>query len=239
MKDGVIFARESIRVLRANPYLLIFWIAPLGATVASNIFLAPHITVRMGIICISTFFTACFMHALNHVLEHRTRSILQVTYSCLKRIHLLLAWGIISGAFYELINTEIYDPSWVVFILRVALFLVWPVTTFYVLPIIATEHMTISRIIQLTGHLLKNTFWEVVGGSFYCALILIPAGIINAATIALLYYNYVTLARACALLAICIIYLLNVIYAAFRTVAFYEEYKKPLADVDILQFPQA
>lgn len=239
MKDGVVLARESLRVVRNNLRLLIFWIIPLAATIASNILLEPHITVRMGIVCISIFFTACFMHALNHALEHKTRSILFVTYSSLKRIHLLLAWGLLTGAFYELINIESFDTAWPISILRWALFLAWPVTTFYVLPIIATEHVPVTRIAQLTVHLLKNTLWEVVGGCLYCALILIPVGLLNALTIALLYNNYMTLAQVCALVAICLIYLLNIIYAAFRTVAFYEEYKKPLAEVDIMRFPQA
>lgn len=237
--DGMNLARESAQVVRNNLHLLIFWAIPFATTIASNILLEPHITVRIGIICISTFFTACFMHALNHILEHRTRSIMQVITSCAKRIHLLLIWGLISAAFYELINSEIHDPSWLIFIVRWALFLAWPISTFYLLPIIAIEHEPIGRIGQLTVHLLKNTVWEVVGGSFYCALILLPAGLLNALTIALLYYQHIHLARACALVAICFIYLLNIVYAAFRATMFYEEYKKPLNDVDVWQMPMA
>ncbi|MFI5333309.1 MAG: hypothetical protein ACHQVS_04375, partial [Candidatus Babeliales bacterium] len=232
-------AREGIRVVRDNLYLLIFWIVPLAATIAGNIFLEPHITIRIGIICISTFFTACFIHALNHLLEHRTRSIVQVTYSSLKRIHFILAWGLLSAAFYELINTDTPDSSWIIFIGRWILFLAWPITTFYVLPIIATEHQPITRIAQLTVYLLKSTIFEVIGGSLYCGLILIPAGLLNVLTIALLYYQYPMAAQVCALVAICFIYVLNITYAAFKTAMFYEEYKKPLTDVDAWRMPMA
>lgn len=236
---GISIARESMRVVRNNPYLLIFWIVPLVTTIASNIWLEPHITIRLCIMCISIFFTACFMHALNHILEHKTRSMLQVMHSSLKRIHLLLAWGVISTIFYELVNIETADSSWLIFIARWILVLAWPTLTFYVLPIIATEHMPLARMAQLTIHLLKNSFWEVVGGSLYCGLILIPAGLLNVATIALLYYQHIALAQLCALTAICLIYLLNIIYSAFKTVMLYEEYKKPLANVDMWQMPMA
>ena len=183
LKTGWTLSMDSLRVLRAESSLAVF---PAIAAVAGTVYLAlvlggavsvtgtdpgPVIyaalfVVYLGTSFIAAFFSAALMYNAREVFDGRDPTMADGLAAAWRNKGALFAWALVSAVVGVLLNAlESSDTP----VSDVASFLfgaAWSILTYFVVPVIVFEDVSVSGMFKRSGETFRNTWGETAGASF-------------------------------------------------------------------------
>ncbi len=189
LKTGLKLAVDSLLVLRDYPKLAVFPLLGVGAALVFIVFLFVPIpflmmdypiTVVLGFLFLvyftttfaTTYFTAALVHASNEAFHGRAPSIKASTKAVSSSLGPILVWSVISASVSIVFRTiELFSnvdhPIALVFaLLRVVLVIGWSVMTFFIVPVIVFQKVTVTSMFTESMSVFKETWGETITASF-------------------------------------------------------------------------
>ena len=187
VRTGWTLTTDSAGVIRENPELLAF---PLIAAAASAgffvVFLIPMLVANLvgsGVeyvalfvwyfvtTFLSTYAAAALVHATNETFHGRNPSVRASLSAVWGRLGPIVAWSLISATVSVLIKV-LEDSDNPVADLLGALFAVgWSVTTFFVVPVLVFEEVTVTSMFSRSAATFRDTWGETLGAGFGVTLV--------------------------------------------------------------------
>lgn len=245
IKDGIQQAKESFIFVWNHPQVFLFWVVPILLTLSLAYLnvqffsssLISFISFLLNIIltAVITFFALGCMHYTMHLLEYQKAHVNTSLKAAFLKLGLIALWTLVTviGSLITnlLLRFLAFSPLLILFGTAF-----WLIATFYILPIIAVERMSIAEIIKLAAHLTKNTFIELISGA---SLFMIIFFIIEALLGILAFTSGpLLIVYPIAVLGVSAVYAVQVVYAIFRTMMYYHFYKKNMDEVQIWSNPE-
>ncbi|MDZ7731232.1 MAG: DUF6159 family protein [Natrialbaceae archaeon] len=196
-RTGLTLTKDSIAVIREYPQLLLF---PLLAGIASAVFfvvfLVPLVVANLigsgleyvalfGLYFVSTFlstyFTAALVHAAHEAFHGTEPSVRDSMRAINGRLGPIILWSIIAATVSLLIKTLEESDSPFATILGVLFAIGWSIMTFFIVPVIVFEDVSVGSMFSRSGSVFKDTWGETLGAGFGISLIIMLIGIVLAA----------------------------------------------------------
>ena len=242
LKTGWTLTKDSASVVRDNPELLIF---PLLAGVASLgflvVFFVPMLIANLvgsgleyaalfvwyfATTFLSTYAAAALVHATNDVFHGRDPSVRGSLAAVRTRLGPIVAWSLISATVSVVLKALEDSDNPIAGILGALFSIGWAITTFFIVPVIVFEDVSVTSMFSRSAETFRDTWGETLGAGFGVTLVVGLFGLvlaIAAIAVALLLATVSPLAggvTAVALLAgvIALTYLLSqTIWAVAKT----------------------
>lgn len=193
VRTGWTLTRDSAGVIRGDPELLAF---PLIAAVASAgfflVFLVPMLVANLvgsGLeyvalfvwyfvtTFLSTYAAAALVHATNETFHGRDPSVRESLAAVGGRLGPIVAWSLISATVSVLLKV-LEDSDNPVAGLLGALFAVgWSVTTFFVVPVLVFEDVSVASMFSRSAATFRDTWGETLGAGFGVTLVVGVVGV--------------------------------------------------------------
>ena len=187
VRTGWTLTTDSAGVIRANPELLIF---PLIAAVASAgffvVFLIPMLVANLvgsGLeyvalfvwyfvtTFLSTYAAAALVHATNETFHGRNPSVRASLSAGWGHVGQIVVWSLVSATVSVLIKA-LEDSDSPVADLLASLFAVgWSITTFFVVPVLVFEDVTVTSMFSRSAATFRDTWGETLGAGFGVTLV--------------------------------------------------------------------
>ena len=187
VRTGWTLTTDSAGVIRANPELLIF---PLIAAVASAgffvVFLIPMLVANLvgsGLeyvalfvwyfvtTFLSTYAAAALVHATNETFHGRNPSVRASLSAVWGHVGQIVVWSLVSATVSVLIKA-LEDSDSPVADLLASLFAVgWSITTFFVVPVLVFEDVTVTSMFSRSAATFRDTWGETLGAGFGVTLV--------------------------------------------------------------------
>ena len=183
LKTGWALSMDSLGVLRREPSLALF---PLIAGVAGAAYLglvlggaalltgadpgggslAALFVVYLGSAFIAAFFAAALMYNAREVFRGRDPTMAEGIAAAWRNKGELFVWAVVSAVVGVVLRVvESQDNP----IARIAAFVFsvsWGILTYFVVPVIVFEDVTVSSMFRRSGETFKDTWGETVGAGF-------------------------------------------------------------------------
>lgn len=193
VRTGWTLTRDSAGVIRDDPELLAF---PLIAAAASAgfflVFLVPMLVANLvgsGLeyvalfvwyfvtTFLSTYAAAALVHATNESFHGRDPSVRESLAAVGGRLGPIVAWSLISATVSVLLKV-LEDSDNPIAGLLGALFAVgWSVTTFFVVPVLVFEDVSVASMFSRSAATFRDTWGETLGAGFGVTLVVGLVGI--------------------------------------------------------------
>lgn len=193
VRTGWTLTTDSAGVIRANPELLIF---PLIAAVASAgffvVFLIPMLVANLvgsGLeyvalfvwyfvtTFLSTYAAAALVHATNETFHGRNPSVRASLSAVWGHVGQIVVWSLVSATVSVLIKA-LEDSDSPVADLLASLFAVgWSITTFFVVPVLVFEDVTVTSMFSRSAATFRDTWGETLGAGFGVTLVVGLVGV--------------------------------------------------------------
>lgn len=187
VRTGWTLTKDSIGVIRGDPELLAF---PLIAAVASGgffvVFFVPMLVANLvgsGLeyaalfvwyfvtTFVSTYAAAALVHATNETFHGRDPSVRESLTAVAGRLGPIVAWSLISAT-VSVVLRSLEDADNPIARLLGALFAVgWSVTTFFVVPVIVFEEVSVTAMFSRSAATFRDTWGETLGAGFGVTLV--------------------------------------------------------------------
>ncbi|MFB6104553.1 MAG: DUF6159 family protein [Halobacteriaceae archaeon] len=198
LKTGLALARRSIRVLRANPelmvfpvlggaaglvYLILLYVSTFGAGVGDDITTYVVLFIAyFGSTFIGTYFTAGLMYCTRQAFRGEDPTIAAGLRAASRNVAAIAVWAFVAAVVGVIIRV-IEDSNDLAAQVVAALFsLGWAVMTYFVVPVIVFEDVGITAMIRRSGETVRETWGESLGaeagvGLVTVVLVLLAAGV--------------------------------------------------------------
>ncbi|WP_435335666.1 DUF6159 family protein [Haloarchaeobius sp. TZWWS8] len=188
LKFGWHLAMDSVGVLRKDPELLAF---PLVAGVAGTVYLVLLLggsslvvgtesgplawvvlfALYLGSTFIASFFTAGLMHESREAFRGRDPSLRNGLAAAWRNVGTLFAWAVIAATVGVLLRVIRGDDTVVGDILAGLVSVAWGILTYFVVPVVVFEDVSIGDAIRRSGETFKRTWGETAGAGFGVGLV--------------------------------------------------------------------
>lgn len=176
-KTGLVLTKDSLRVIRHNPRLLLF---PVLSGVVGLAFLVVLLGTTFGLVQIdpeggmlvglfvvyltltfvSSFFSAALVHQTREAFAGERVSLREGMAAAWERKGPILVWSAIAATVGVLINALENSNSTAARIVGTLFGLAWTVLTFFVIPVIVFERVSVGEMFKRSGGLFKSTWGE-------------------------------------------------------------------------------
>lgn len=202
LSNGWELAQNSFAVLRENKQLLLFPI--LSGTSLLLVMAAFAITVfgfagwdfdniqsigRVGMYAIAfgfylinyfviVFFNMALIHCANLYFNGEEPTISKGIQFSLSRIGTIFSWALVAATVGLVLRIIQQNVGWIGKIITGIIGMVWGVTTFFVVPVLAYENVGPLEAIKRSGSLMKQKWGESLGAGFSMGIVGFVGGII-------------------------------------------------------------
>ena len=196
VKTGWTLTKDSAGVIRDHPNLLIF---PLLAGVASAAFLivlfVPIVIANLigsGLeyialfvvyfvtTFVSTYAAAALVHATNEVFHDREPDVIGSITAVRSRLGPIVIWSLISATISVVLKTMEDSDNPVAGILQSLFAVGWSILTFFIVPVIVFENVSVTSMFSKSASAFRDTWGETLGAGFGITLIVTLVGIVLA-----------------------------------------------------------
>ena len=196
IKTGWTLTKDSASVVRDNPKLLIF---PLLATVASAgflvVFFVPMLIANLvgsgleyaalfvwyfATTFLSTYAAAALVHATNEVFHDRDPSVRGSLSAVSSRLGPIVAWSLISATASVVLKSLEDSDNPIAGILATLFSIGWAIMTFFIVPVIVFEDVSITSMFSRSAETFRNTWGETLGAGFGVTLVVGLFGLVLA-----------------------------------------------------------
>lgn len=183
LRTGWALAMDSLQVLREEPSLTVF---PAAAGVSGATFLlfvygwvalapgtasAPAVIVAMAVAYLLTaiaaaFFSGALTWNAREVLRGRDPTLKDGLRAAWRNKWPLIAWGVIVAVVGMALRLLERSDN---LIARIAAFffsVAWGILTYFVVPVVVFEEVSVRAMFERSGHLFKTTWGETIGAGF-------------------------------------------------------------------------
>ena len=196
IKTGWTLTKDSASVVRDNPKLLIF---PLLATDASAgflvVFFVPMLIANLvgsgleyaalfvwyfATTFLSTYAAAALVHATNEVFHDRDPSVRGSFSAVSSRLGPIVAWSLISATVSVVLKSLEDSDNPIAGILATLFSIGWAIMTFFIVPVIVFEDVSITSMFSRSAETFRNTWGETLGAGFGVTLVVGLFGLVLA-----------------------------------------------------------
>lgn len=187
-KMGLTLTKDSLRVIRNNPRLMWF---PFISGVVGLAFLAVFLGVTFGLVqvnpeggalvglflvylvltFVSSFFSAALVHQTRETFAGKRVSLRDGISAAWDRKAPLLVWSVIAATVGVFINMLESSDSIIARILGVLFSVAWTILTFFIIPVLVFERVSVTEMFKRSGGLFKQTWGETPISLFAVSII--------------------------------------------------------------------
>ena len=178
-KTGLTLSKDSLGVIRDHPKLLVFpamgalsslafWIVFLVPLLVANLFGSGVEFVVLFVLYFvttftATFFTAGLVFAVNQAFHGEEPSVKASLNAAWQRKGPILVWSAIAATVSVILKKLEESNSAVVGILSSLFALGWSVMTFFMVPVIVFEEVTVTSMFRRSAETFRETWGESIG----------------------------------------------------------------------------
>ncbi|WP_459882814.1 DUF6159 family protein [Halorubrum gandharaense] len=196
LKTGWTLTKDSAGVIRDHPKLLVF---PLLASIASAAFFVllfvPVLVANMigsGLeyvvlfvlyfltTFVSTYFACALVHAANEAFHGREPSVRASTAAVADRLGPILVWSVISATVSVILKSMENSDNPIAAILRSLFAVGWAIMTFFIVPVIVFEDVSVKSMFTRSASAFRDTWGETLGAGFGITLVVALFGVVLA-----------------------------------------------------------
>lgn len=183
---------DSFEVIRTYPKLMVF---PFIAGVASLIFFvaiffplvfAGLLTnglefvvvflLYVGTTFISTYFAAALVYGANKALHGENPHLFECVMAVRDQLWPILVWSVIAGTVSLLLRMAEDRNNLLAAILQAVFATAWSIMTFFIVPVIVFEDVTVKSMFKRSGSVFLDTWGETLGSGFGITLVTMGIG---------------------------------------------------------------
>ena len=195
-KTGWTLTKDSAGVIRDHPNLLVF---PLIAGIASAAFLVvlfvPMLianligsgleyvalfVVYFATTLVSTYAAAALVHATNEAFHGREPNVIASLKAVRSRLGPIVVWSLISATVSVVLKTMEDSDNPIAGILRSLFAVGWSIMTFFIVPVIVFEDVSVTSMFSKSASAFRDTWGETLGAGFGITLVVTLVGIVLA-----------------------------------------------------------
>ncbi|MFP8954001.1 DUF6159 family protein [Natrialbaceae archaeon A-arb3/5] len=194
LKTGWTLTKDSISVIRNHPQLLAFpTLAGLSSILFFALFLGPLViadafsgylgyvvlfVLYMVTTFVSTYFSAALVHGTNEAFHGREPSILECLRAVSGRAKLIAVWAVIAATVSIILKNLESSDNPIASLLASLFSIGWSIMTFFVVPVIVFEDVSVTEMFKRSGSTFKDTWGETLGAGFGITLITTAIGFV-------------------------------------------------------------
>lgn len=195
LKTGLKLTKDSLRVLREHPDLMLFPLAGgiasllLGAVLYLGVFVGGFISggiqyLALGVFYFGTtflasFFTAALVYSVNDAFHGRNPTLRNGMAAAWTMKGPLVVWSVISAIVGVLLQSLENSDSGLARIAGAIFALGWTVTTFFIIPVIVFEDVTTKEMFSKSAATFRDTWGETLGAGFGIGLVQLLIGLLG------------------------------------------------------------
>ncbi len=195
-KTGWTLTKDSASVIRDYPKLLVF---PLLAGVASAaffvVFFFPLLianligsgveyvalfVVYFATTFLSTYAAAGLVHATNEAFHGREPNVVGSLKAVSSRLGPIVVWSLISATVSVVLKAMEDSDNPIAGILRSIFAIGWAIMTFFIVPVIVFEDVSVTSMFSKSAGAFRDTWGETIGAGFGITLVVTVVGIVLA-----------------------------------------------------------
>ena len=195
-RTGWTLTKDSVDVIRDYPTLMVF---PLLAGVTSAaffvLFFVPLLVANLigsGLeylvlfvlyfltTFLSTYFASALVYAANEAFHGRDPDVLDCLRAVSDRLGPILVWSVISATVSVVLKGLEDSDSAIAGILSAVFAIGWSILTFFIVPVIVFEDVSVTSMFSRSGTAFRETWGESIGAGFGITLIVGVVGIVLA-----------------------------------------------------------
>ncbi len=188
LKMGWNLSMDSFRVLRKNPELALFpvisgiagllYIALLfGGSYVTGLFETQNMGVvvlfllYLGTSFIAAFFNAGLVYSAREAFQGRNPSVKSGIAEAWGHKGPLFAWAVISAVVGLIVRAIEQQDNLVADIVAMLFSAAWSIITYFIIPVIVFEDVSVTGMFKRSGETFKNTWGETAGAHFGVGLV--------------------------------------------------------------------
>lgn len=209
LKTGFALATDSVRVIRREPSLLLF---PLVAGLSGLVYLAgitgagfaagligadgetgvvTYVLLFVqyfGSTFIASFFTAALMYNAREVFRGNDPTVGEGLRAAWRNKGPLLVWALIAATVGVILRSLESSDNPVARIAGSLFSVAWGVLTYFIVPVIVFEEVSVTEMFERSGETFKSTWGETAGAGFGVGVVSIVFGIVGVVVAAAVAY---------------------------------------------------
>ncbi len=186
-RTGWSLTTDSISVIRRQPELLVFpLVAGLSSLLFFIVFLGPLVIaeffgetatllVLFGLYFattfVSTYCTAALVHATATVFRGEDPSVVGSLKAVGNRVGPIAVWSVIAATVSVILRSLEDSDNPIAGLLSVLFSIGWSILTFFIVPVIVFEDVTVRSMFERSGTTFRETWGETLGAGFGVTLI--------------------------------------------------------------------
>lgn len=201
LRTGLTLTKDSVGVIMDHPRLLVFPLLAAGSSIVFFIVLFFPLAIA-GVVgggleylflfvlyfattFVSTFFTAALVHAANETFHGREPSIRDSTQAITGKLEPIATWSAVAATVSILLRILENSDNPLASVLRSVFAVGWSVLTFFIIPVLVFEDVTITSMFKRSGAVFTDTWGETIGTGFGVTgvVIAVGAGLVVAAVL--------------------------------------------------------
>jgi hypothetical protein len=204
LKTGWALSMDSLDVLRAEPSLALF---PAVAGLAGTVYLVlvlggavlltggdpgPLLYVALFVVYLGTAFVAAFFSAAltynaREVFRGRDPTLSEGLAAAWRNRGELLAWAVVSAVVGVVLRAVESQDSPVAEIAAAVFGVAWGILTYFVVPVIVFENVSVSEMFRRSGRTFRETWGETAGAGFGVGIVTALFTLVGLAVAAVLF----------------------------------------------------
>ncbi len=204
LKTGWALSMDSLDVLRAEPSLTVF---PAIAGLASTVYLvlilggavlltgadpgpllyAALFVVYLGTAFIAAFFSAALTYNAREVFHGRDPTLSEGLAAAWRNRGTLFAWAVVSAVVGVVLRAIEGQDSPVAEVVAAVFGVAWGILTYFVVPVIVFEDVSVSEMFRRSGGTFKRTWGETAGAGFGVGIVTALFTLVGLAVAAVLF----------------------------------------------------
>jgi hypothetical protein len=204
LKTGWALSMDSLGVLRSEPSLAVF---PLIAGLAGTVYLAlllggavfltgqdpgPMLYASLFVVYlwttfIASFFTAALMYNAREVFHGRDPTLGEGLSAAWANKGPLFAWSVIAAIVGTILRVIESGDSPLADIVAIVFSVAWGILTYFVVPVIVFEQVSVREMFERSGQTFKETWGETAGAGFGVGIVTVLFTLVGLAAAAVVF----------------------------------------------------
>ncbi|MWV64683.1 hypothetical protein GRS48_07595 [Halorubrum sp. JWXQ-INN 858] len=196
VKTGWTLTKDSVGVIRDHPNLMVF---PLLAGVASAaffvLFFFPLLIANLigsGLeflvllvlyfltTFVSTYCACALVYGANEAFHGREPAVMDCLKAVSDRLGPIVVWSVISATVSVVLKAMEDSDNPIAGIMRSLFAVGWAIMTFFIVPVIVFEDVTVTSMFSRSASAFRETWGETIGAGFGITLIVAAVGVVLA-----------------------------------------------------------
>ncbi len=207
LKTGWALARDSVQVLREEPSLTafpaisglagaIYVVLLLGGAVvvagpdSGPILYAALFATYLGTSFVAAFFSAALTYNAREVFEGRDPTLSEGMAAAWRNKRTLFAWALLSATVGTVLRAIESADNPVADVVSALFSVAWGILTYFVVPVIVFENVSVRETFERSGRTFKQTWGETAGASFGVGLVTVLFTLVGLAVAAVVFFGF-------------------------------------------------